>query len=143
MIHDLGLLVERQAFPEQFKEVIRVVSETGRPFCEVENEIIGADHQALGSALATKWKFPRGLTTVLGYHHKTEKLSEDARLPAAIVYAADVLCCHEQIGFYLTADHQPLDDTFLESLGLSEADFNKVREELPAQVEEAEGIFKG
>ena len=143
LIHDLGLLVERQAFPEQFKEVIRVVSETGRPFCEVENEIIGADHQALGSALATKWKFPRGLTTVLGYHHKTEKLSEDARLPAAIVYAADVLCCHEQIGFYLTADHQPLDDTFLESLGLSEADFNKVREELPAQVEEAEGIFKG
>lgn len=141
LIHDLGLLIERQAFPDQLKEVIRIVGETHRPFCEVELELIGADHQALGAALASKWKFPRGLQTVLGYHHQVEKLSEDNRLPATLVYIADVLVCHERIGFHLTAEEQPLDDVLLESVGLTETDFNEVRGNLPELVDEAEAIF--
>ena len=142
LIHDLGLLVERQAFPDQLKEVIRLAGETDRLFPELEAEIIGADHQAIGAALAAKWKFPRGLQTVLGYHHRIMNLAADNRLPATIVYIADVLVCHERIGFYLTGDHQPLDDTILESIGLSESDFTTVQQELAAQVEEAESIFK-
>jgi putative nucleotidyltransferase with HDIG domain len=142
LIHDLGLLVERQAFPDQLKDVIRIAGETNRTFTEVEMELIGADHQMLGTALAAKWKFPRGLQTVIGYHHRIVNLTEDNRLPATIVYIADVLVCHERIGFYLTADNQPLDDSLLESIGLSEADFNALRQELPALVEDAEGIFK-
>jgi putative nucleotidyltransferase with HDIG domain len=143
LIHDLGLLMERQAFPDQLKDVIRIAGETNRPFCDIEQELIGADHQMLGAALASKWKFPRGLQTVLGYHHRIGNLSEENRLPTAMVYVADVLVCHERIGFYLTAEQQPLDDVMLESVGLTEADFNTVREELAAQVEEAEAIFKG
>jgi putative nucleotidyltransferase with HDIG domain len=142
LIHDLGLLVERQAFPDQLKDIIRLASETERSFCDIETEIIGVDHQALGSALAAKWKFPRGLQTVLGYHHKVMNLSEDNRLASTIVYIADVLVCHERIGFYLTGEHQPLDDTLLESVGMSEADFNAIRQELPGLIEEAESIFK-
>lgn len=142
LIHDLGLLVERQAFPDQLKDVIRLASETERPFCDIETEIIGVDHQALGAALAAKWKFPRGLQTVLGYHHKIANLNEDNRLAPTVVYIADVLVCHERIGFYLTGERQPLDDTTLESIGLTEADFNTIRQELPTHVEEAEGIFK-
>ncbi len=141
LIHDLGLLVERQAFPDQLKDIIRIASETHRPFCEIETEIVGADHQAMGAALAARWKFPRGLQTVLGYHHKIETLSEEHRLLPTLIYIADVLCCHERIGFYLTADGQPLEDTLLQSVGLSEADFNTVRENLPEQVEETEAIF--
>lgn len=142
LIHDLGLLMERQAFPEQLKEVLRVVGETNRPFCEVESELIGVDHQALGAALAAKWKFPRGLQTVIGYHHRVDNLAEENRLPATLVYVADTLVCHERIGFYLTGEQQPLDDTMLDSIGMTEADFNSVREQLPTLVEEAEGIFR-
>lgn len=142
LIHDLGLLIERQAFPDQLKDVIRIASETNRPLCEIEMELIGADHQMLGAALASKWKFPRGLQVVLGYHHRIDCLSEENRLPTAIVHIADILVCHERIGFFLTAEQQPLDDVLLESVGLTEADFNTVREQLPALVEDAEAIFR-
>ncbi len=142
LIHDLGLLMARQAFPDELKEVIRIAGESNRPFNEVEMELIGADHQMLGAALAAKWKFPRGLQTVIGYHHRIDNLSDENRGAATIVYVADVLVCHERVGFYLTAEQQPLDDTLLESIGMSEADFNAVREALPAQIEEAESIFK-
>ncbi|NLX23908.1 MAG: HDOD domain-containing protein [Phycisphaerae bacterium] len=141
LIHDLGLLVERQAFPDQLADVIRAASKCERPFCEIEQEIIGADHQALGAALAAKWKFPRPLQVVLGYHHNVTNLTEDHRLLPTVVYAADVLCCHERIGFHLTAENQTLDDLLLESVGLSENDVNTVRAELPEQIEAAEAVL--
>lgn len=141
LIHDLGMLVQRQAFTEQFAEVIQIASKGEKRFCEAETEIIGADHQALGAALAAKWKFPRGLQIVLGYHHNITNLSEDHRVLPSIVYAADVLCCHERIGFHLTAEGQPLDADLLESIGLTEPDLASVREELPEQIMAVEDIL--
>lgn len=141
LIHDLGMLVERQAFPDQLTEVIRIASRGGRPFCEIEREIVGADHQALGTALAAKWKFPRALQVVLGYHHNVTNLSAEHKLLPTIVYAADTLCCHERIGFHLTGEGQPLEDTLIESIGLSEADIANVRDELPEQIEAAEAML--
>jgi len=141
LIHDLGLLIERQAFPEQLSEVIRSVCKNGRPICDVEMEMLGADHQALGAALAAKWKFPRPLQTVLGYHHRTEGLAEDQRLLPMLVYIADTLACHERIGFHLTAEGQDVDDVLLETVGLNEADFSAVREHLPEYIQAAETML--
>jgi len=143
LIHDLGLLVERQAFPEQLAEAIQVATKTGRPFCDVETEVLGVDHQTLGAALAAKWKFPKGLQTVLGYHHKVGNLQEEHRVLPTLVYIADVMCCHERIGFHLTAEGQPLEDTMLASVGLTEENFHAVREALPEQIEAAEAMLAG
>ncbi len=141
LIHDLGLLVERQAFPEQLAEVIQLVVKTRRPFHEIETEVVGADHQALGAALAAKWKFPRPLQTVLGYHHGVDSLAEDNRLLPSLVYLADTLCCKERIGFPLTAENQAIDEAMLDSVGLTQADVEHVREELSQQMEAAEATL--
>jgi HD-like signal output (HDOD) protein len=143
LIHDLGLLVERQAFPDQLAQVIQTASQGGRNFCQIETEIIGTDHQMLGSALAAKWKFPRGLQVVLGYHHTIENLSEEMRLLPVMVYVADVLCCHERIGFPATAEGQPLDDIMLDSIGLNQVEFDNVRSALPEQMQIAEAMLTG
>jgi HD-like signal output (HDOD) protein len=142
LIHDLGLLIERQAYPDELSEVIRQASRQPRkPFCEIENEVIGADHQILGTALGAKWKFPRALQIVFGYHHRIDNLSPENRLLPVLIYIADVLCCHDKIGFYLTAEDQPLEDTLLESVGLTENDFNTVREQLPDLIDTAESML--
>lgn len=141
LIHDLGLLIERQAFPEQLSEVIRSVCKNSRPICDVEMELLGADHQSLGSALAAKWKFPRPLQTVLGYHHRIDNLVEDQRLLPTLVYIADTLACHERIGFHLTAEGQDVDDVLLDAVGLSETDFGEVREQLPEHIQAAESML--
>lgn len=143
LIHDLGLLVERQAYPDALATVIRESSKGGRQFCELEQEHVGSDHQELGSALAAKWKFPRGLQTVLGYHHRVEALGAEYRLLPTMVYLADCLCCQEHYGFHLTGENQPVDQAMLTSVGLTEAAFQQVREELPEQVEASESILTG
>ncbi len=140
LIHDLGLLVERQAFPDELAQVVRSAN-GDRHFCTLEQEAIGTDHQVLGAALAAKWKFPRGLQVVLGYHHRVDNLSDDNRLLPVLVYIADVLCCHHGFGFPLTAQGQPLEDTLLESVGLDVSDFHEIRENLEELVSAAEDLF--
>jgi HD-like signal output (HDOD) protein len=141
LIHDLGLLIERQAYPEQLTAVIKEAYKQEKRFCDIEIELVGADHQDLGTALAAKWKFPRLLQTVIGYHHKVERLNDDTRLLPVLVNIADVLCTHEKIGFHLTAEGQDVTDVLLESVGLNETDFNNVKENLPEKIEAAEQML--
>lgn len=122
MIHDLGMIVSLQVHPEQLAAVCQAVQTQGGDFCDVERNIIGADHQQLGAALAERWKFPRSCQLVAGHHHRPLDLADDQRTLVAIVCAADTLCCRDAAhGFNLTAASQTLDDAVLQSAGLTPA----------------------
>lgn len=138
LIHDIGTLVERQAFPDQFSQVIARCSEEKVDFLECEREIIGADHQAFGVGLTTKWKFPRHLRAAVGFHHNPEVLSVELRKLATLIQLADILACEAQIGFYLTAQHNAITSTMLETLALSGEQVEGVRATLAEQVTDAE-----
>jgi len=138
LIHDIGTLVERQAFPDQFAEVIQRCSEGDSPFLESERQIIGADHQAFGVGLTTKWKFPRHLRAAVGFHHNPEALSVELRNLATLLQAADVLCCQEGMGFCLTARHDLLTQEMLDALSITHEQLEEVRTALKDQVDDAE-----
>ncbi|HNQ24574.1 MAG TPA: HDOD domain-containing protein, partial [Phycisphaerae bacterium] len=89
LIHDIGMLVERQAYPEQFAQVIDTCMAQSIDFLECERQIVGADHQAFGVALTTKWKFPRHLRAAVGFHHTPEALSGELRGLGVLIQAAD------------------------------------------------------
>lgn len=141
LIHDIGTLVERQAYPEEFSEVIKQCTETGQNFLACERDIIGADHQAFGVGLTTKWKFPRHLRAVVGFHHAPHAVSAELKNIATLIHLADVIACQEQLGFYLTAHHEVVDPADLEGLGLTEQHVAEVREALPRQLGEAESTL--
>lgn len=141
LIHDIGMLVERQAFPDEFSEVIdRCVTGEG-DFLECEREVIGADHQAFGVGLTTKWKFPRHLRAAVGFHHSPDAVSDELKNMAALIHIADVLVCQEKIGFYITAMHQDIPDSLLELLCITREQVEEVRQNLPELLEEAESTL--
>ncbi len=141
LIHDLGTLIERQAYPDQFSEVIDTCLENGSNFLACEREIIGADHQAFGVALTTKWKFPRHLRAAVGFHHNPESLSPELRNMAGLIQIADVMVCEEQIGFYLTAHGETVTDEMLTSLQLTREQLEEARSSLPELMGEAEATL--
>ncbi len=138
LIHDVGTLVERQTFPDKFCEVIDRCAQSDIDFLECERQIVGADHQAFGVGLTTKWKFPRHLRAAVGFHHNPEALSVELRNMATLVQLADVLCCQEQIGFYLTARHSSITQEMLDVLSITQDQVEGVRATLLDQVTEAE-----
>lgn len=143
MIHDIGTMVERQAFPEQFSEVIQRCAAQPLNFLECERQVIGADHQAFGVGLTTKWKFPRHLRASVGFHHNPEALSVELRNMATLIQMADVMCCQEKIGFYLTAQGGNITPEMLDLIGVTEAQLNQVRADLPAKIADAEATLGG
>jgi len=141
LIHDIGMLVERQAYADEFADVIERCSQEASSFLAVERELIGADHQAFGVGLTTKWKFPRHLRASVGFHHNPESLSVELRNMATLIHTADVLACHEQIGFYLTAQTESITEEMLDTLGVTPQQIEEVRQSLPEQVADAEGTL--
>src|ERR1044071_550617 len=59
LIHDIGILVELQAFRDPLVTVAEQAAKESVKYIDLETQIIGADHQAFGAGLTAKWKFPR------------------------------------------------------------------------------------
>jgi HD-like signal output (HDOD) protein len=109
LIHDTGLIVSLQVWPDKLKQVCETALKAQRDFGELERELIGADHQQLGQGLAEMWKFPRSCQLVAGFHHKPTQLSDNNRMLVTLVYVADTLCCQQKKGFNLTALYQKIE----------------------------------
>jgi putative nucleotidyltransferase with HDIG domain len=141
LVHDMGLLITHQLFPKQLREVAEHCLAKPSDFCEVEREVIGADHQAFGFAIAQKWKFPPGLRNAIAYHHNPHSLKPEFRKLATIIYVADAICCQNEYGFYLTAAQSDVTEDDLASIELTLPAVEKLLEELPELYEEAESVF--
>jgi HD-like signal output (HDOD) protein len=143
LIHDLGLLVVRQVFPRKMADVLSRLKMSKSTFIELENEIIGADHQTFGMALATKWRFPRPICAAIGYHHAPGGLAAEYRELPMLVYVADHLACKAGIGFSATGRNQTFDSQIMDALHITEANIEQIEAALPEQVSAAEAIFRG
>jgi HD-like signal output (HDOD) protein len=141
LIHDIGILVERQVSPEQLKQVINQCAGADVPMLNLEEQIIGADHQAFGDALTTKWKFPRHLRAVVGYHHCPERLSSELQRLGFTIQAADILCCQQKLGCYLTCQGQELTEDILDAVGLTADQVEEIKDNLEEELSEAKSIL--
>ncbi len=141
LMADLGLLVERQLFAKQLAEVIARMNNEGSDFCALEEEIIGANHQAFGMALVTKWRFPQILCTSIGYHHKPMTLAEVNRELPVIVHIAELLSCRAEIGFCTYPPIEEIPEELLNVIGLTHDNIDDVYSNLPEQFSLAESIF--
>lgn len=143
LIHDIGMLVERQSFPDEFAEVINHSFKDGANFLETERRIIGADHQAFGVGLTAKWKFPRHLRAAVGFHHNPGALSVELRNMATLIQMADILCCQEKTGVYLTTQNEVFTEQMLDAISISQEQLDEVRAALSGHLAEAEATLTG
>jgi putative nucleotidyltransferase with HDIG domain len=141
MIHDIGMLVALQVWPEQLRRVCETVQQNGGDFARLEREMNGADHQHLGAALCEAWKFPRSCQLVAGYHHRPTELAADTRLLVSIVTVADTLCAQHNHGFNLTAVHQNLDNLGLHEVQLDPELIQRVAARMDNLVRTSSGMF--
>jgi HD-like signal output (HDOD) protein len=142
MIHDIGMLVSLQVFPDQLRRVCESARVTpGADFCALERELNGCDHQQLGACLTEMWKFPRSCQLVAGYHHKPTELADDNRMLVTLVYVADTICCQQNHGFNLTAVHQKLESAGLTQVQLDPSLIQHVSNKLPDMVKSSANMF--
>lgn len=141
LIHDIGILVELQFWPEQVREVCKTVWTGGGDFCQTERAAIHVDHQLLGKALTEKWNFPKVCRDAAAHHHDPANADDSTRPAVTLVHVADVLCCQFKQGFNLTAMNQKLDEPAMAAVGIDAAMLEAVGANLKQSVTDASSAF--
>lgn len=139
LMHDIGILVEKQVYPKELAEAIELAESKEIDLWKAELEVLGADHQAFGTALANKWKFPPVFQIATGYHHQPEKLSAQHREVAATVYVADILATCKEVGFAVDNSDPNLDT--LDMLGITEGQIDGLLEAFDEKFDAAEMVI--
>lgn len=92
LLHDIGELVIFNRLPEQAKEVLTRVLDSGdeMPVFEAERQTMGFDHAQVGGELARQWKLPLLLQECIAHHHDILQ-AQNYPVEAAMVHIANTL----------------------------------------------------
>lgn len=141
LVCDVGLMAMQQIMADKLRLCAETCISNPQDYVALETEIIGADHQCFGDALASRWKFPPALRTSIAYHHEPLVLNAEFKRLVSVVYIADTICCQNQIGFWLPGCTQQLTQEVLSCVGLTAAALQEIADVLPDRIAEAEAIF--
>ncbi|MFZ6844721.1 HDOD domain-containing protein [Undibacterium sp. RuTC16W] len=99
LLHDIGKLVLITVYQEQYTQVLERQKQSDTSLFLLENEMLGIDHAAVGSALASYWKFPEEIQHAIACHHAPEnhqQLAMILHVADAIAHALDLTHSHDE-----------------------------------------------
>ena len=140
LMHDIGKLLLNLQVPAKFDEIVQIVYNENRHFCETEQELLGFDHTNVGAMLVAKWNLPPLLEQIIADHHNPAAFNLEAPL---LLYldVANNLCKKLGIGF---VDFPELDMSALMSnqlLGVDDTMLDEVAGKLQHTLETEMEIF--
>ena len=90
ILHDIGILIFDQYFPDIYKKVFSMSSAKQYQLELVEEKVLGITHAQVGALLLSKWKIPEQIIDVIEYHHHPQEAKISVR-DAKIVYLANFI----------------------------------------------------
>lgn len=145
LLHDIGELVIFNRMPQQAKEALLLVLDSGDelPVHQAERQIMGFDHSQVGGELARQWKLPPMLEECIEFHHDIPAAQRFPR-EAALVHIANILALMAEVCTLDSDDVSPIDPRAWEMIGLNADDvIQSTVEEAQEGIAEAERLFIG
>ncbi len=91
LLHDLGLLILDQYFPDVYEGIYAGLGEAGGGNADAERELLGIDHGEIGGFLLDQWGLPPLLTQAVTCHNQPENASPEAQLLAETVRTSELI----------------------------------------------------
>jgi HD-like signal output (HDOD) protein len=98
LLHDLGILVNTVACPEEFRHCIRIAREGRIALDRVEEQQLGFTHCQSGTILAAHWKFSPDVLAAIEFHHDITGAAV-ARSLVSLIHLSDLLCRMRELGY--------------------------------------------
>jgi HD-like signal output (HDOD) protein len=139
LLHDIGRLLLFQHAPLDMARLLLEAGSEGRSLHELESEVLGLDHAALGGRLLRNWGLPALLEDMVRFHHQPEKAANG--MEAAIVHIADVTINAIGAGSSGEVLAPPLNREAWETLGLSEHNLTAAVRQMDQQMKDVYAVF--
>ncbi len=144
LFHDIGRGVLINQCREKYLEHADELSAGGDDVVELEAEVFGFDHTAVGSVLLNTWNFPRSLAAAVRLHHNArhfDMLEGPVKTIVAITSMANTIC--HAIGIGVTGG-KPISKSSLKAathLALSADDIQSIGAEVKDVFEREANLF--
>lgn len=138
LLHDVGKLVEKRHFPEDFQEIINVAQEQHLSWIDTEKALFQINHATIGKVVFRTWDFPASVVDAVQFHHNPESSTKYPQL-TALVHIADFLSA--ELGYGSPGTYPPKEcrPEALDLLSLSVEEIRglegRIREELEGSME--------
>lgn len=97
LLHDIGRLIIFENAPDIIRAAVEQQEQRQLPLYQIEKEMLGYDHAAVGGALMKTWKLPASMEETVAFHHNP---LEAAQYPVetAIIHVADIIATAMKLG---------------------------------------------
>ena len=135
LLHDLGKI----PFGDEYIEVLHAATDEQRPLIELEQEIIGIDHQEVGRLIAEKWTLNEAMTSAICHHHDVDSAPEEQKARVACVALANLYANIHDLGY--AGDPFPREaeaEKLVAIAGLEWKMLSKIAADVEAEIEKAQ-----
>ncbi len=77
LLHNIGILALTCGLPDQYSMVLQEKDKEQGSYHEIEDQILGFNHMAVGEYLVNQWGLPPSFSIPIAHHHCPEKLISD------------------------------------------------------------------
>ena len=140
LLKDIGKVILNQYVKDSFDKINVLVTKQNFTFREAEKEVIGIDHAELGGMVAENWKFSPKMVEIIRHHHRPQETSI-SEFESAIVYMADTICMMMGIGVGSDGLAYRFHREVVESLELTENEFQKMVAGFVDKIEQIEAMI--
>lgn len=123
LLHDFGILILDEFFPEIFSKTLEKTTNDGGLFIEKESEMLGINHNDVVKALFAKWKMPQeitdGIVQQYNFHKFEDKLENTGQKLALCVGMANLLSKTIILGRECDEYIRPIDNWAFNAIKLS------------------------
>lgn len=140
ILHDVGLILECQFYRDRFLSLLLHLQETPGKLIELEKQTFGMIHAELTAMLCQKWSLPASLSLPVEHHHEPLSAPDSARIPACVLYLADLLTAQKHFGFSYSGAGE-LHPEILQVLGVDPVDVEVLQEDLGEELLEVSLFF--
>ncbi len=142
LLHDIGKIPLNELFEESYMKVIRTADLKKATLLDMEREIIGITHTEVGKMIAEKWNLTEETLECLLHHHDPNMSSEQNYKLVASVYAANIYCNENQVGFSGSRHTKSIEEHILTSIGITEEYLDGLFETISTELEKAAVFLK-
>ena len=142
LLHDIGKIPLNELFEESYMKVIRTADLKKAMLLDMEREIIGITHTEVGKMIAEKWNLTGETLECLLRHHDPNMSSEQNYKLVASVYAANIYCNENQVGFSGSRHTKSIEEHILTSIGITEEYLDGLFETISTELEKAAVFLK-
>jgi nitrogen-specific signal transduction histidine kinase len=133
LMHDVGLLLLLGSQSERYGDILQL-SVDECVLSDMERQIIGTDHAAVGAWLVDHWKLPSFMSDAILFHHKPLDEIADADSLSQIVWSSHIISAYNEKLDLTHIEHVPELAAVRSMLGIDIAEMAIIRDQAFEQV---------